>query len=43
MRGKKALGEVSSDIFSMVNQTNKQQNDGFFSSYFGKDCIQSDL
>ena len=32
-----ALGEVSSDIFCIVNQTKKQQNK-FFSSCFGKDC-----
>ena len=34
---KKAFGEVSSDIFCMVNQTKKQQNGAFF-KLFGKDC-----
>ena len=35
---KKARGEVSSDIFCMVNQMKKQQNDVVLSSCFGKDC-----
>ena len=30
----KALGEVSSDIFRMVNQTKKQQNGVFFKLFW---------